>query len=91
MAICKSCGKKYHHCTSCSLSNFWESEYCCEKCWKAGYEYQLAKKITKELWDEVKNKQVIWAFMEKVAFDDDFYHQLEMWLSQLGAEDEQDR
>ena len=54
----------------------------------AGYEYQLAKKTTKELWNEVKNKQVIWDFIENVAYDDDLYQEVEMWLSHLGAEDE---
>ena len=31
---CKTCQKSFHACTNCSFSNFWEYDYCTEKCWK---------------------------------------------------------
>jgi hypothetical protein len=36
MAQCKICGKKYHACSSCGLQ-FWEYEYCSEKCRDEGW------------------------------------------------------
>lgn len=36
---CKTCGTKFHACSSCGFSNSWEYEYCSKKCWKESTEY----------------------------------------------------
>jgi hypothetical protein len=34
-----TCGKEFHACSSCYLSNSWEYTYCSEKCWHKSPEY----------------------------------------------------
>ena len=32
MPICKTCGEKFHYCTSCDYDELSEMGYCCQKC-----------------------------------------------------------
>ena len=36
---CKKCGKEFHACNSCGLTNNWEHEYCSHGCWESTNDY----------------------------------------------------
>lgn len=48
MATCRTCGKKYHACSSCGIEE-WEWEWCTEKCRDADKEASAAIKTLKEV------------------------------------------
>ena len=47
--ICPVCGKKFHACSSCSLTYYWEYEYCSKDCAMASTEYKQCERILDEL------------------------------------------
>ena len=44
MAICKTCGTKFHACSNCGLYGY-EWEYCNHTCWYNSERYQKVKEM----------------------------------------------
>lgn len=42
MSKCKTCGKKFHACSNCYLTNEWEYEYCSTNCYNKSTESKYA-------------------------------------------------
>jgi len=54
MPICKTCNIKYHHCSSCGYSEWYnEDVYCSEKCAMLSEEYKDIKQTIESLLDKL--------------------------------------
>ena len=78
MPECKTCGKKYHACSSCGLTTNWEHVYCSEKCWKASKAYHEVKAKYLALYKTLNDAQ---RTLMKYFLDgsDDYWREYEVW------------
>lgn len=74
MPSCLTCGKLFHACSSCGLTNQYEYEYCSVACWEGSEAYKVAVedietamkelglRSFKELHDYIEgiNEEVLW-------------------------------
>lgn len=68
---CKTCGKSFHACTSCSLSNEWEWYYCTEKCWKKSQEYKHNNSLINKFIVSLTEEQLS-SFKEVFELNEDY-------------------
>lgn len=45
-AVCKVCGKKYHHCEKCEQIGSWRAVACSPECWNIWVDTVRARKAT---------------------------------------------
>lgn len=81
MPVCKTCGKKFHACGGCGLSNNYEYEFCNSICWKTSQEYSEAKKKFINLYNTLSQKQKE-DFIELLSLDSDYEYQIEDWIKE---------
>ena len=69
---CKSCGREYHHCSSCGYDGEWydQYEYCCESCAKKSLGHVDLKTKIVEFIESLTKEQRI-TFMDIIESDDD--------------------
>ena len=72
MAQCKTCGRKFHACSNCSLSNSWEYHYCNTNCWKNSDEYKVNNILINSFVLSLTKPQLE-AFKEIINLDDDYW------------------
>ena len=81
MPLCKTCGKKFHACGGCGLSNNYEYEYCNSNCWKVSQEYNDIKKKFLDLYNTFSDTQKV-SFIELLSLDSDYEYQFEEWIKE---------
>lgn len=57
--ICKTCNKKFHHCTNCGYVQYMSYGYCSEICYKANEKYVSNIEDAKLLINSLTNKQLV--------------------------------
>lgn len=82
MAICKTCGKSFHACSSCGLIGH-EWYYCTEDCWEISGErkelYNFISSFSKEQLEFLKND----------ADCDEFWSLVEIRLEELNPKEKE--
>ena len=69
---CKTCGKTFHHCSSCGSDHPRDIGWCSDKCWEKSDTYCDAHRRFKKLIDSMDFTQLSglnW-LLEEVNFDD---------------------
>lgn len=55
---CKTCGRKFHACSSCGLDHDWEWTYCSEVCYKNSKDYSELEKAQDIILTKLDKKQL---------------------------------
>jgi len=78
------CGKSFHACSSCGLSNSWEYEYCCEDHWKQySQEYKRWRAKFKALYKTINSVQQHFLIELLTEMDSDYENELYDWVREI--------
>ena len=77
------CGKQFHACSSCGLSNSWEYEYCCIDHWRESKEYQTWKSKFKALYTTINSVQQKFLIEFLTEMSDDYLNEIGNWIGDI--------
>ena len=69
-AVCKICGKKYHHCEKCEQIGSWRAVACSPECWNIWVDTVRARKAAEAAAQEPVVETPVIAETPTIAYED---------------------
>lgn len=69
-AVCKVCGKKYHHCEKCEQIGSWRAVACSPECWNIWVDTVRARKAAEAAAKEPVVETPVIAETSTIAYED---------------------
>lgn len=69
-AVCKVCGKKYHHCEKCEQIGSWRAVVCSPECWNIWVDTVRARKAAEAAAKEPVVETPVIAETPTIAYED---------------------
>jgi hypothetical protein len=83
-----TCGKSFHACSSCGLSNTWEYEYCCREHWEQSQDYKRWKGKFKALYKTINSVQQMFLMELLTEIDSDYENEFYDWVREISENKE---